>query len=161
VIQFLIDKIKDKDSRDIQNKLDRLLVVSATYDRSVVAKKLIDVGADNNSVSNIKPIIFNAIYHDSIETLDVLLNSPGIKSDIIFKSDTLLTYAVKRFFTLSLLKPLLNDDNIDWSHKSMIYGKEKTFFEILDKTDQDIIKKEYPEKYEKYLRDIELENFDI
>jgi len=153
-VEILVNRIKNI------FKLSELLRESVINNRYVVVQMLINAGADVNFKYAEKPIIFECIYQESYDSLEVLLNSENIKTDIIYEGETLLTLAVKEFFSYSKFEILL-DENIDWTHKSYLYGKSKTFIEMLDNDIIEQIKENYPNKYEEYITSMNIEIFNI
>ena len=155
-VQLLIDKIKNDVFRTSFS-----LIKCGIYNRPKIAQMLIDVGADVNFKYVGNPVIFSTLNHESLDVLEVLLDTNNIETNIIFDDDTLLTLAVKKFIFISDFEILLDED-IDWNYISTNeIGIKKTFIEMLDEHEVEIIRQKYPKKYNEYLIKKDLDKFNI
>ena len=101
-------------------------------------------------------LIFAVIDGDLDKVKDILNNSKNIINDTDYQSFTPLAIAAYKH-NLELVK-LLIDNDADWNIKTEF---NNTFFEILTPHEQDIIKNEYPEKYNNYQKKQKSNNFNL
>lgn len=90
-------------------------------------------------------LLFAVIYDNLDNVKDILNNSISIINDTDSQLFTPLAIAAYKH-NLEIVK-LLIDNGADWNIKTEF---NRTFFDMLTKYEQHIIKKEYPEKYNKY-----------